>query len=159
MKVNLGCGNDVREGWENYDMIPVSDDVKFIDLTKLPLPFSDDYADEVLLSHILEHLVYRTEFMLEISRILKPGGICKVVLPTFNFGLDHKSCIHAKGTLASVCTGLVKKDNITHGNPRPFGIIDFRYGWGSPILFLRNAMQVMKTLFHSNIQVVMKNKK
>ena len=74
IKLNLGCGKDIKQGWENFDMFPVNDSVKYIDLTKLPLPFPNSYADEILLSHILEHLVYRTEFMIEISRILKPGG-------------------------------------------------------------------------------------
>ena len=55
-KLNLGCGKDIRKGWENYDLYPLDKIVKKIDLNKLPLPFENNYADYILLSHTFEHL-------------------------------------------------------------------------------------------------------
>lgn len=82
IKLNLGCGSNIKKGWFNYDKYPVSDEVKYIDLNELPLPFPDNYADEILASHILEHLhVPMYDMMLELHRILKPNGILTVKLP------------------------------------------------------------------------------
>ncbi len=78
-KLNLGCGYKVLDGYDNFDLFPCNDKVKKIDLNSLPLPFPDDYADEILLSHVFEHLsVNRLDFMREISRICKKGG--KVII-------------------------------------------------------------------------------
>lgn len=97
-KLNLGCGKDVLKGWENYDKYPVNEHVKYINLNEFPLPFPDNFADEIKLSHVVEHIVYRKEFMMEISRILKPNGKVFVVLPCFNPSLDHKSILHIRQT-------------------------------------------------------------
>jgi predicted SAM-dependent methyltransferase len=148
IKLNLGCGKDVKEGWCNCDKYPINDRVLKLDLAELPLPFPNEYADEILLSHVLEHLVYRTEFMHEIARVLKPGGRVTVVLPCFNPGLDHKSVIHTKITMSGFC----KDSFTTHGSPKPFSSMDFKYGWGSPILFLKNLWILIKTLYHSNLR-------
>jgi len=159
VKLNLGCGKDIRDGWENYDMYPMDNRVKYINLHQLPLPFSSDYADEVLLSHILEHLVYRKEFMFEISRILKPGGICKVVLPCFAFSLDHKSVIHTKETMGNVCHHCTKGENIGHVAPRPFDLVSFRHGYGNMRRLILNLIQMLRVMYSSNVQWVMKNEK
>jgi len=82
MKLNLGCGSHVLEGWENYDLYPEDNRVKHLDMNTLPYPFPDNYADEILVSHVLEHLyipIY--EVILELYRILKPEGLLTVALP------------------------------------------------------------------------------
>ena len=91
-KLNLGCGDKVLVGYDNFDLYPYNDKVKKIDLNNLPLPFPDDYADEILLSHVFEHLsVNRLDFMREISRICKMGG--KVVI---NVPGNKNICEHEK---------------------------------------------------------------
>ena len=70
------------EGWENYDLYPEDGRVKYLDMNKLPYPFKDSSVDEILCSHILEHLyipIY--EIMKELHRILKPKGILTIKLP------------------------------------------------------------------------------
>jgi SAM-dependent methyltransferase len=49
------------------------------------IPFPSDSVDVVYHSHLLEHLdraVVR-QFLLEIHRVLKPGGILRIVIPDF----------------------------------------------------------------------------
>jgi len=90
IKLNLGCGNHILDGWENYDLYP-SENVKKLDLNRLPYPFPDNYADEILVSHVLEHLyapIY--EAMLELHRILKPGGKLAVALPANSNIVTHQ---------------------------------------------------------------------
>lgn len=57
MKLNLGCGKDIREGYLNIDMY-ASDGVDIIcDVSNLPL--KDNSADEIIASDILEHFSWR----------------------------------------------------------------------------------------------------
>jgi predicted SAM-dependent methyltransferase len=54
----------------------------FADLRR-PLPFADGCADFVFTSHLLEHLTHAEALRLlgEVCRILKPGGVVRVVVP------------------------------------------------------------------------------
>ena len=56
--------------------------LKRVDLTK-PLPFADQSVSAVFSSHVLEHLFCdEVERLIpEIHRVLKPGGVCRVVVP------------------------------------------------------------------------------
>lgn len=162
MKLNFGCGGDILKGWRNFDIYPISKEVEYIDLKELPLidpvtqkQFPDNYADEIKLSHVVEHLVYRNEFMFEIHRILKPSGKVTVILPCFGVGLDHKSWFHTKTTMVGLCNNVGK---IKHGTPRPFNLISFKYGWGTPIIFLKRLWMLLKCMYHSNCKWEMKKR-
>jgi len=92
-KLNLGCGNKILEDYENYDIFPVDDRVKKLDMNKLPYPFPDNYADEIIASHILEHLyVPIYEVMKELHRILKTDGKLIVALPVDCNIVEHQKC-------------------------------------------------------------------
>ena len=71
-QLNLGCGETILDGYENYDLYPCDGRVRKLDLNKLPLSFEDNSVDFILLSHVFEHLdVNHYDFMKEIHRILK----------------------------------------------------------------------------------------
>ncbi len=94
MKLNLGCGNDIREGYLNIDVVDYGGN-QIHDLNEYPYPFEDNTFDEVLASHILEHLNNFHDNISELYRILKPGGLLIVYAPFFlntkYFGEpDHK---------------------------------------------------------------------
>lgn len=75
MKLNLGCGRDIRDGWVNVDCVPmpgVDHVVDFDDKPVLPLP--DDSVAYSEGSHVIEHLHYPLPFMEELWRVTKPGG-------------------------------------------------------------------------------------
>ncbi len=74
LRLNLGCGMDVRPDFVNIDIFSEDPDVVFMDIRKLDLP--DNVADQILASDILEHFSHReTDFLLkEWARVLKPGG-------------------------------------------------------------------------------------
>jgi predicted SAM-dependent methyltransferase len=80
--LNIGCGNKFHPDWHNADYNPVSDQVSFVDIKK-SLPYSDNSFDVIYHSQVLEHLT-RIEgeyFISECFRILKPGGIIRIVVP------------------------------------------------------------------------------
>lgn len=73
MKLNLGCGDKIRAGYVNVDCCCTPD--VLCDLSVFPWPWADGSVDEVLSEHFLEHVQDYEKTILEIHRILKPGGI------------------------------------------------------------------------------------
>ncbi len=83
MRLNLGCGSDVREGYINVDLHKTHPRVIEDDLSQLPWAFESDSADEILMLDFLEHFPYAlTEtILLECYRVLRPGGILVIQVP------------------------------------------------------------------------------
>jgi len=82
MKLNLGCGNKILEGYINLD-INKGKGVDIVhDLNELPLPFENEIFDYILCRDVLEHVNY-LPLMDELYRILKIGGKLKIKVPHF----------------------------------------------------------------------------
>src|SRR3990167_123077 len=95
MKIQFGCGRDKREGYVNCDISPEVNPDKIVDITKR-LPFKDNSAEEILMSHLLEHTQKPIEVFREIYRICKNGAIVKIIVPYFSHEsafstMDHYS--------------------------------------------------------------------
>ena len=80
--VNIGCGAVYHSAWTNLDTAPSAAAVQRCD-ARAGLPFPDASVDAVYHSHMLEHLddASARSFLHECHRILKPGGILRVVVP------------------------------------------------------------------------------
>lgn len=80
IKLNLGCGSDIREGYVNCDLYNDKADQKF-DSAKLP--FHDNSVDEIMAYHIIEHFPYSKAMntLGEWYRALKPGGRLHIETP------------------------------------------------------------------------------
>ena len=46
------------------------------------LPFDEYFFDRIIISHVLEHINNPEEFLIEMMRILKRGGVLSISLPT-----------------------------------------------------------------------------
>src|SRR3989339_563091 len=93
-KLNLGAGEDKKEGYINIDWNELAKpDVKH-DLNKPPYPFADAYFDLIEANHILEHLDSPFVIMKELHRLLKPGGRLIIRVPHFSRGLTHAEHKH-----------------------------------------------------------------
>jgi len=84
LKLNIGCGQDIRSDFINVDMfyLPGVDVVH--DARIFPWPFKDNEATEIVLIHILEHLPDTIRTMEEIYRISKNEGKVKIFVPLWN---------------------------------------------------------------------------
>jgi predicted SAM-dependent methyltransferase len=80
--LNLGCGERFHPDWINIDLTSGRSGVIAHDLAK-GIPFSSDSADAVYLAAVFEHIRRNdaANFLREIYRVLKPGGIVRVGVP------------------------------------------------------------------------------
>lgn len=81
--LNAGSGRRKHPGAVNLDRRDnIGADVVH-DLNVVPYPFEDDYFDEVILSHVIEHLYDCFTCFAEIHRICKPGALVHVTVPHY----------------------------------------------------------------------------
>tara|TARA_B100000470_G_C19693778_1_gene347739 strand:- start:192 stop:752 length:561 start_codon:yes stop_codon:yes gene_type:complete len=56
MKLNLGCGSKILEGYTNIDKFDYYKPDIVHDLEITPYPFEENSIDEIILNHVLEHI-------------------------------------------------------------------------------------------------------
>lgn len=80
--VNLGCGGRYHADWVNIDVWQSGADVIVHDL-RTGIPLADQSCDAVYSAALLEHLRRddARALMVECGRVLRPGGIVRVVVP------------------------------------------------------------------------------
>lgn len=74
VKLNLGCGNDIRLGYENIDLFPVNKDVKFGNFKNLS--YQDASVQEVLAIDIIKYIPINeiSNFFEKIYKVLVLNG-------------------------------------------------------------------------------------
>lgn len=131
MRINVGCGRHVLDGWTNVDVqrSPKAkrDPEILAQATAIPLP--DGCASEVMAIHLFEHFYYweAPKALAEWHRLLKPGGLLVLEMP------DVKKC--AKNLLRLIEGEDIKSlDSLAmhglYGDPReqdPW--MGHRWGW------------------------------
>ena len=95
MKLNLGCGDQIKEGYVNLDIIPFKGVDVLHDMNKFPYPFKDNTFEEVIAVHVLEHTQDLFKTMQELFRICKDKAILKIIVPHYTHSTaftcpDHK---------------------------------------------------------------------
>jgi hypothetical protein len=85
MKLNLGCGHNHMDGFLNVDKEVESTPDKQADLEVFPWPFEDNAADEVVMSHVLEHLGADPQVFLgimkELYRVCANDALVTITVP------------------------------------------------------------------------------
>ncbi len=84
MKLNLGCGFSIKEGWVNIDAVPLDGVDIVCDLETVkekPIDLPDESVDMFLLSHILEHIRKPLDLMQELWRLAKPKATAVIRVP------------------------------------------------------------------------------
>lgn len=96
VKLNLGSFVDVIPGWENIDILSlrqyIPPEIKFLqwDLRR-GIPYPDNSVDLIRMSHLIEHLTFEEahKLLLEIYRVLKPGGFARISTPDARIIVKH----------------------------------------------------------------------
>jgi len=89
LKLNLGCGDMILDGYVNIDLYSsyadVNHDVRFLGI------YEDNTVDEIYASHIIEHFDFNEGIaaLKEWWRVLKPLGRIVIEAPDF-LGLCHR---------------------------------------------------------------------
>ena len=105
MKLNLGCGTDVREGWTNLDNHNTNGADVVFDLDKIfegeKLPFEDNTFEEIICYHVLHTFIYPFPIIQELIRVCKVGGIIdiKTHMPNANNSSPNMVRGHTQGML------------------------------------------------------------
>ena len=99
MKLNIGAGHDIYDGWINHDIaaLPGIDVVHDLNLT--PWPWNDESMDEVVAYDVIEHLDDFIKIMEELWRVMAVGGRAKIRVPymgSWSFAADptHRRAFH-----------------------------------------------------------------
>jgi SAM-dependent methyltransferase len=85
MKLNLGCGSVILKDFVNVDKFDFYKPNIVHDLEVFPYPFQDNSVDEIILSHVLEHIgqipdVFN-EIIKELYRICRNGSLINITVP------------------------------------------------------------------------------
>ncbi len=81
--VNVACGPNALAGFVNLDLFPTASGVVRFDCRRR-LPFADGAVDGIRVEHFVEHLEAREElpsFLRDAVRVLRPGGVLRIIVP------------------------------------------------------------------------------
>lgn len=83
MLVNIGAGDTGLDGWVNMDAFKCTG-VNCLWDPRQAMPFDDNSVRGIFSEHFFEHIHYTEEapaFLQECHRVLKPGGIVRIIVP------------------------------------------------------------------------------
>lgn len=117
--VNIGCGPILHHAWLNLDVEPQDSRVTRLDVRR-GIPLADGTADACFSSHVIEHLSpdAASSFLQEQFRVLRPGGVIRVVAPAASRGMSsvgaalslrhHADCspTHSRALIRPTVAGL-----------------------------------------------------
>lgn len=92
MFIEIGPGkNPVNKDWFIIDVVKYPYVDLVYDIRQLPIPLSEGVAEQIYMSHILEHVPWfqTIDVLKELHRILEPGGCLEVWVP------DFRKLVHA----------------------------------------------------------------
>ncbi|MGD0856549.1 MAG: glycosyltransferase family 25 protein, partial [Dehalococcoidia bacterium] len=92
-KLQVGCQNNLLEGWLNTDVTPLKSEIMFLD-ARQQLPFEDNVFHYVFAEHMIEHINYQEGcfFLKECFRVLNPGGKIRLAAPDLNCIVNLYNC-------------------------------------------------------------------
>ena len=144
-RLDLGCGDNVREGFTGVDKFKTGSTDIEADLFVFPWPFEADSVDEVHCSHFFEHVPkeLRAPFMCELHRVMKKGATAQFITPCGDRALQdatHEWPPIVAGSYLYFNAEWRKQNKLQHGYYDIAADFDYSYGYGlDPQVAVRNA--------------------
>ena len=116
LKVNLGCGEEIKEGSIGLDQGDYGQEI--VRDMKKGLPFCDNSCEELYADQVLEHIQLDGDFifiMNECLRILKSGGIFKIRVPHYDSLTAYKDPTHSRFFTKDSFTYMEKNNKWKYG--------------------------------------------
>lgn len=165
LKLDLGCGNNKKEGFTGVDRRKFASVDVVAELTSV-WPWDESSVDEVHMSHVLEHFtgIQRVHIFNELWRVLKPGCAATIITPHWNSNRAYGDFTHQWPPVSEMLYYYLSKDwratnapdNDFQWNPEGYKC-DFEVTWGNgmhPQLMTRNQeyQQFAMTWYKEAIQ-------
>lgn len=83
-KLNFGCGDDIKEGFDNVDIQKNQKIQKSFDFNKFPYPIEENTYDYVWSRSVLEHLQEPDKALNELWRVCKDKAVIEIIVPYYN---------------------------------------------------------------------------
>ncbi|VVB82957.1 Methyltransferase domain protein [uncultured archaeon] len=83
-KLNFGCGEDIKEGFDNIDVQINPKIQKSFNFDKFPYPIKENSYDYIWSRSVLEHLEEPDKVLNELWRICKPNAVIEMIVPYYN---------------------------------------------------------------------------
>lgn len=96
LKINIGCGLNIRPSYINYDLIPLHQSVIKHDLENMNLPHADNSVEKIIAQDVLEHISNLSRVMNDCHRVLKPGGEFIIRVPHFTYHCAFEDPTHCR---------------------------------------------------------------
>ena len=153
VRLDLGCGPNVKEGFTGIDRIKFKGVKHVTQLGKRPLPYKAKSVDEVHMSHFLEHLtaVERCFLLNDLYRVMKPGAKATIIVPMFSSSRAYGDPTHQWPPIGEMWFYYLSQEwrdkNAPHTDVKhwPHGYAcDFEATWGygiHPTIQQKNAEQ------------------
>lgn len=123
-KLNLGCGNDYREGWVNLDKNKKFKADIYSDIEKR-LPFKSNTFDYIYSEHVLEHINNLIPLMRELRRISKNEAVIEIRVPHALSIAAYQDPTHVRFFTYQTFDYFTSKSLVDYGFPK-FKIISRR---------------------------------
>lgn len=136
LRIDLGCGDNKREGFKGVDLFKTKSTDYVHDLLKFPWPFKTGSVEEAHSSHFFEHIPakMRPKFMDELYRVLEPGGKATIICPYYRSVRAIQDFTHewppiAENSFLYFNKNWREQNKLTHGYYDMACDFDFVYGY------------------------------
>lgn len=161
LKLDLGCGDNKREGFTGVDFVKTPSVDIVHDLFKFPWPFKNESVEEIHCSHFFEHVParLRPKFMDECHRVLQPGGKITVIVPYYASMRAIQDFTHewppvSEGSFLYFNRGWREQNKLMHGPYKMQCDFDFGYGYTVDPEIQNRNVEYQQQAIRSNLNAV-----
>lgn len=153
MRLNLGCGKDIREGYVNLDINPLLSGASYCDVTSLS-NYKDGEVEEILALDIIEHFpkVKINPILKEWCRVLCPGGKLTIRTPD----VDRIFELYQEAKVGEITWERLSE--IIHGKqdgPFNFHFVSLSFPWIKSILKKHGMRKLSKSsMENQNMEII-----